>query len=129
MPVIYVHRYDRRDAQANPGVLYLFGDNDIRKGYGGQAAAMRDEPNAVGVRTKYAPGTAPSDFFSDADFDDATAMINNDLVRPTEHLMKGGTVVIPLDGLGSGLSELPQRAPRVNHYLMKRLALLAIIGA
>ena len=121
MPVIYVHRYDRKDARANPDVLYLFGDNGIRKGYGGQAGAMRGERNAVGVRTKRLPSNDDAAFFSDADYDDIITMIDNDLSPVKKHLRRGGIVVVPLDGLGSGLSDLPTRAPRVNAYLVEEL--------
>ena len=43
MPVVRQKRIVRAELQANPHVLYLFGDNDQRDGYGGQAAEMRDE--------------------------------------------------------------------------------------
>jgi len=121
MPIITQHRYYRSDAQRNRGVLYVFGDNVAREGYGGQAKEMRDEPNAVGVRTKVAPTMRPNDFFSDSYYDDAVAMIEDDLRRVVDHLEKGGIVVLPADGLGTGLSELPTRAPRIHAYLEARL--------
>jgi hypothetical protein len=38
-----------------------------------------------------------------------------------EILEAGGIVVLPSDGLGTGLSELPTRAPRTNEFLEKLL--------
>jgi hypothetical protein len=124
MPVKYRKFICREDLQQNPSVLYLFGDNDLRVGLGGQAREMRGEENAVGVRTKWAPDMAPSSFFTDASLDQIKAMIDHDLRAPIQHLKQGGLVVIPADGLGTGLSQLPQRAPQVNAYLVAQLAAL-----
>lgn len=117
MPIIYQKRIYRDDLQANTNILYLFGDNDQRDGYGGQAGEMRDEENAVGVRTKWFPSNEDDAFFSDADFDSVSGMLVADLERVREHLEDDGIVVIPLDGLGTGLSQLPERAPRIAAYL------------
>lgn len=40
MIVIKQFRIYRKDIQANPHILYIFGDNLDRKGFGGQAAEM-----------------------------------------------------------------------------------------
>jgi hypothetical protein len=122
VPVIKQKRIESEDCQANPDALYLFGDNDQRIGYGGQAHAMRDEENAVGIRTKWSPNMKPSAFFDDDDFDQITAMIYQDLEPARGHLTTGKVVVIPLDGLGTGLSQLSERAPRVFEYLQEQLA-------
>jgi len=111
----------RSDLRANPDVLYLFGDNLLRVGLGGQAKEMRGEPNAVGVATKRSPGMSTGDFFSDADYWAIRKQIDTDLAPAFEHLVDGGVVVIPEDGLGTGLSQLPERAPKVNRYLTDRL--------
>jgi len=111
----------RSDLQANPEVKYLFGDNRVRTGYGGQAKEMRDEPNAIGVATKKTPSNRPGEFFSDKDFDENCAVIEADLQLAIEHLKSGGILVIPEDGLGTGLSELPKRAPLTNDFLESML--------
>jgi hypothetical protein len=129
MPVIYQKRIHRDDLQANPDSMYLFGDNDNRTGLGGQAGEMRGEDNAIGVRTKWAPGMSKNDFFSDKDFDDIAIMIEEDMQSAIEHLEAGGILVVPLDGLGTGLSELPRRAPRINEFLSERLQELERVKA
>ena len=121
MPIIKQKRIESEDCQANPEALYLFGDNDQRIGYGGQARAMRDEENAVGIRTKWLPNMKPAAFFDDDDYDEITAMIYQDLEPARAHLSAGKIVVIPMDGLGTGLSQLPDRAPRVFAYLQEQL--------
>ena len=112
----------RADLIANPKVLYLFGDNLQRVGLGGQAKEMRGERNAVGVATKKAPEMQESAFFTDADLDTNCAQIWRDLLPAVLHMRQGGHVILPLDGLGTGLSELPTRAPKTNAYLEQKLA-------
>lgn len=111
MPLIYQKRIYRSDLKANPDVFYVFGDNVKRKGLGGQAAEMRGEPNAIGIVTKWAPSLSNGAFFTDADFAKVSYIINDDLSVIEAALMAGKTVVWPLDGIGSGLSMLPQKAP------------------
>jgi hypothetical protein len=76
--IIYQSRIYRADLRANPDVLYVFGDNAIRRGYGGQAGEMRGEPNARGVATKWSPGNHPNDYFSDLQYDKAIQIIDED---------------------------------------------------
>lgn len=127
MPVIKQKMIYREDLRANPDRIYLFGDNSIRIGNGGQAGAMRGEPNALGIATKWTPSMDDRAFFSDSRYEDARDLIEADLVPVIEALKAGKTVVIPEDGLGTGLSQLPSRAPAVNLYLTKRLEYLETI--
>jgi hypothetical protein len=129
VPVITQKIIFREDLRANPGVLYVFGDNDMRAGLGGQAAEMRGEPNAVGVRTKWAPSADADAFFSDSDFDRIVEMIDEDLDRVYDHVSRGGLVVFPMDGIGTGLAMLGLRAPRVLDYLNEKIDALKTIHA
>lgn len=117
----------REDLQANPNIIYLFGDNQLRIGLGGQAKEMRGEPNAVGIATKM----SPSEFMSDDQFDFNKSIIDYDFkkikyktarVSGFWNYIKGRTiVVVPTDGLGTGLAELPTRAPKTYAYLCEKL--------
>lgn len=107
----------RNDVVANPGTLFVFGDNMERVGLGGQAGAMRGEPNSVGVPTKWSPGMQPRDFFSDSDLPVIRPVLDKEFAKLMRHLAAGGDVVIPADGLGTGLSQLPDRAPAVLEYI------------
>ena len=98
-------------------MLYLFGDNLLEKGLGGQAKEMRGEPNAVGVPTKIKPTRGKDAYFSDEKFEEYSQAISRSLDPAIEQLKEGGLVVIPLDGLGTGLSQLPTRAPKLNAHL------------
>lgn len=121
MPLIFQKMIYREDLQENPGILYVFGDNDMRKGRGGQAAQMRDEPNAVGVRTKWTPGTGHGAYFFDTDYEQIVEMIDDDFESIIEALENDKIVVFPLDGIGTGLAYLSDNAPQVLEYIENKM--------
>jgi hypothetical protein len=121
-------RYERHITRKmlidNPKILYVFGDNMIHQGYGGQAREMRGEPNAVGIPTKKYPGIKKSDYFSDDDFDEARVEIDKIFSRLAKFVFAGGQVVWPFDSIGTGLADLPNKSPKIWKYLeSKREAL------
>jgi hypothetical protein len=117
----------REDLQNNPNIIYLFGDNQLRTGLGGQAKEMRGEPNAIGICTKM----SPSEFMSDDTLEFNKSIIDDDFNKVKSKLAKLNNfwdwvkgrvvVVIPADGLGTGLAELPTRAPKTYKYLCEKL--------
>lgn len=111
--ILFQHRIFRCDLQSNPAALYVFGDNERRYGKGGQAYEMRGEPNAVGVATLAAPG----EFWSDAGFHHNRAVLDKDFARLFEAARAGVTIVLPRDGIGTGLAQMEIRAPRTFAYL------------
>lgn len=111
---------------ANRNKLFLFGDNLERRGLGGQAAAMRGEPNAIGIPTKKSPSYKDDAFFSDDEFEQNKAAIDAAFAKVARAITEANrTIVIPTDGLGTGRAQLRRRAPRTFAYLQKRLAELA----
>jgi len=107
--------------RANPDTVYLFGDNIAGKGKAGQAV-IRDEPNAYGIPTKHEPNNKETSFFSDRDFEKFTkAKIDEAFARIPE----GANVVYSTDGIGTGLAQLPSRAPKTYEYIMSKLKELA----
>jgi len=118
-------RFITRDyVRANPDKTFLFGDNLEQRGYGGQAAAMRAEPNAVGIPTKKKPSMGPDAFFTDAEFEQNKAAIDRAFatIAITDSTR---VIVIPSDGLGTGRAQMQKRAPKTFAYLQKRLDELA----
>jgi hypothetical protein len=101
-----VHQY--------PRVLWVFGDNVLRSGKAGQAI-IRDCCNAYGVCTKWVPRMTEEAFFSDGA--GMPHQLSQDLKRIEPHLQRGTKVVIPGSysdiQLGTGLAQLPQRAPKI----------------
>jgi hypothetical protein len=117
--IIFQKLITRQDVQRNPNCLYLFGDNAMRSGFGGQAKEMRGEPNAHGIRTKKAPTLDQSAYLTDVDYEIALRWLVEDFERPMHWLSKAKPIVIPLDGLGTGLAQLPTRAPRIYDALQR----------
>lgn len=109
----------REHLRAHPDTLYLYGDNMLSAGLGGQAKEMRGEPNAKGVPTKWAPTTDETAYFVDADLDDASVRSRIDYAFAVARtaLLAGKDVVIPTDGFGTGRAQLRTRAPRILDYI------------
>lgn len=114
----------RSDLKKNIHALFVFGDNMAREGYGGQAASMRGEPNAVGIPTKWVPMRTPGSFFCDNDFDRIKITIDFEIAKLRRHIECGGNVIIPSDGIGTGLADLPNKAPRIFEYIQAQLVSL-----
>lgn len=110
--------------RAEPGVLFVFGDNLERWGLGGQAAEMRGEPNAVGLPTK----VSPKRYMTDADLRAVQTEAQPDLDRLAAQLRSGGRVVWPADGIGTGLAGLRTHAPLVALFYDDLLANLESIA-
>jgi hypothetical protein len=128
MPVIYQKMIYRDDARRNhdAGVLYVFGDNVARVGYGGQARELRDEPNAVGVATLKAPGIL---FEDDAASVLAQKRVIDEDMKPLfAHVMRGGTVVWPSDGIGTGFANLPVASPETFAHVEAKHEALRRVG-
>jgi len=115
----WLYKGDANKASEQGKKVYLFGDNDARKGTGeasGQAV-IRDELNAHGIRTKKRPSRVKSAFYTDAEYAENIQKIDEDFNR----IPKGVTIVIPKDGLGTGRGRLKQKAPKTFAYLENKL--------
>lgn len=112
MPIERRDHITRDMLKAERATLFVFGDNLARWGKGGQAAAMRDEPNAVGLPTKRSPYT----FLTDRDLGSIKQATKRDIKRLEFHLESGCVVVWPAAGIGTGLAELATRAPAVAAF-------------
>lgn len=107
---------ERDYVRANPDALFVFGDNMKRVGMGGQAGSMRGEPNAIGIPTKWWPDMSPGAFFRDDMPNESQVRIVVRTWMPEfeniEKALKAGKdVFVPFDGLGTGLSKMPELAP------------------
>lgn len=126
--VIFQKMIYRVDLQANKNMLYIFGDNLDRRGMGGQAFEMRGEPNSFGIATKRSISHSyPDDYFFDSQ-PDTMEIIRNEFDRLQHHWIhsKYEGMVIPFDGLGTGLSRLPETAPSALAYINDRLQTLSL---
>ena len=114
----------RKDLKANPNKVYLFGDNIQEKGYGGQAKEMRGEANAIGIPTKKAPNMRSDAFFTDSEFNEN----KNAIDKAFNKIPAGKEVVIPESGIGTGLADLKNKAPKTFKYIQSKLSLLKSHG-
>ena len=117
MPLEIRHRYSRQDLRANPDKMFIFGDNAVRVGFGGQAREARGEPNAVGICTKKAPTYEAQDFLTDAEYALNVVIIIADFDPVFRALLRGQVVVWPADGIGTGIAQLATRAPETLHFI------------
>jgi hypothetical protein len=116
--IIFRGHWDKYKVRDSPDHLYVFGDNDISSGKGGQAI-IRDEPNSIGLPTKKYPNNMAASFYSDVEYDTNVAKINIALQRIAAEFSKSQytTLVIPAFGFGTGFSKLPELAPKTYDYL------------
>lgn len=106
----------REMIQNEKDTLFVFGDNIIGKGFGGQARDMRGEPNSVGIPTKWAPDMDPQHFFYDFQYDAVLPYI----MRRINILIKHpGKIVWPSAGIGTGLAKLDKTSPRTFAFIKK----------
>jgi hypothetical protein len=117
MPLIFQKWITREDLRNNPESVYIFGDNALRFGLRGQAKECRGEPNAVGIITKRAPNNDPESFMNDADLKRFRLHYLEIFNYLTLCLIAGKTVVWPEDGVGTGLADLPNKAPAIHREI------------
>ena len=115
MPIEFVDRYNIAMVIDQRHKLFVYGDNLKRIGNAGQAI-IRGCENAVGLPTKRAPCMTESCFFTDADLAVVIKAASSDI--DTLFLAAGHnvTIVWPKDGIGTGLAQLPQRAPKIKQF-------------
>lgn len=110
----------RSNVRSNPNYIYVFGDNDKREGYGGQAKEMRGEPNAIGIRVKKSPSMSQNSFYTDNEYEENIRKISIDLSK-LEQKSYNKTIVFPENGIGTGLAMLYKTAPKTFIYLCYQL--------
>jgi hypothetical protein len=125
--IVFLDWITRRMLREAPDARFVFGDNTVREGLGGQAGAMRGEPNAIGVATKWSPGGAEHDYYASGDAL-ARQHIDDDIDRVAAALAEGRTIYVPRDGLGTGLSRLPCVAPDLHQHIINRFRALVPAG-
>jgi putative intracellular protease/amidase len=99
------------------GTVYVFGDNLLGVGLGGQAKIARPFVKigkAFGIPTKRAPGTMEKDYFSDKE-DEIRAV--QDAFAKIDRMIAGGSTIVFFPGIGEGLAELPSRSPIIHDMI------------
>ena len=121
MLIVRTKAWTREEVANDPDNIYIFGDNLIEKGRGGQAC-IRGLSNAFGIPTKKLPAMHANAFFSDEELEENKVAIDNAIAK-----LPKGTNWIYNPNIGAGLAEMPTRCPRTYQYLLDRLQELSSI--
>ena len=124
MPLVKWHHISRAEVRKHLDWLFVFGDNMVNAGYGGQASACRGEKNCIGIPTKFFPTTKENAYFTDADYNHI-ALKWGDVFHRLEHALRARKVIVlPMGGVGTGRAQLQQRAPKLWALLQHKLSFL-----
>ncbi len=110
------------DVEANSNYLFVYGDNDIQKGRGGQAI-IRDLPNTIGLPTKKLPNNLPESFYTDLELEKNKKKIDVAIQRILLQAEFYDGIMLPRDGFGTGLAKLNILAPKTFEYLNEQIKL------
>jgi len=117
--ITYKKFITRNDVQ-NTNAIFVFGDNDQRSGFGGQAKEMRGEPNTIGIRVKKLPSMNNKAFYTDDEYNENIKKINEDLSR-LKQSSYNKSIIFPENGIGTGMAKLNITAPKTFNYLNTQL--------
>jgi len=84
----------------NPNIIFVFGDNLIRKGKGG-AASLRGEPNTYGFITKKYPSNKDSSFYT---IEEYKIVFAKELEKLIDLIKSNPNKTFLISKLGSGLA-------------------------
>ena len=124
---IFRGNWNMKTALSNPKVLFLFGDNFIKKGTKGQAV-IRYAPNSAGIPTKKFPSMNSESFLNDSEFEENKRKIEEAFriieIRVGKELITEANnsnstkcyssfegIMFPENGFGTGLAMLKAKAP------------------
>ena len=110
-------RRELADGFGSEDGIFIFGDNEARRGKGGQAKELRGLDNAYGIRTKKRPSLDESAFWSDKTYKTNIKMMSEDFLEAFMAAGGGGTLYVPQNGIGTGMAQLKSRAPKTYKWL------------
>ena len=110
--------YNKRWLMTTPKSLFIFGDNMVGEGTGGQAI-IRHCPNAFGIPTKRLPSRYPQSYMADKEDELQAINIRLDLLKTMEDHYE--EFIFPEAGLGTGLAEMPTRSPAWFKHINEQL--------
>ena len=120
MSILLQNRFSIEDCSNHSDRVFIFGDNLIHKGKGGQAI-IRDCHNAYGIPTKRLPSMDSDSFFND-EFDEYEAVKSAiEKLIVLKHSRREITFVFPTDGLGTGLAQMKTKSPKLFKYMNEQL--------
>lgn len=118
---IFGRFWDVPDCNESPRSLFVFGDNDVEKGCGGQAV-IRPCRNAIGIPTKKYPSNRSDSFYTDAEYESNCQKVTDAIELIIFESKKYDEIVFPSDGFGTGLASLATRAPKTLKFINDMVA-------
>jgi hypothetical protein len=91
---------DKAYLDAHPNEVFVFGDNDERRGKAG-AASLRDHPQTFGFSTKKRPGMRNEDFYTPEEY---RKRFEEEKARLIEHMRQNPDKTYLMSKIGSGLA-------------------------
>jgi hypothetical protein len=121
--IIYMDKITRCYVNFHLQYIFVFGDNDARTGFGGQAKEMRGALNAIGIRVKKLPSMQPGSFYTDNEFDENCRKLQEDLDKFDDYARdcRYHAIVFPKNGIGTGMAKLSVTAPKTWNFLVEEL--------
>ena len=117
MGIWYSKEYTRALVQSTPVCLFIYGDNLLQQGLGGQAI-IRHEPNTFGIPTKRAPNRLDYAYFKDTE-EELNAVRTS--LRELWKLAQKRPIVFPYNGVGTGLARMEECSPKIYAYMCRTL--------
>ena len=106
--------------KANPHYLFVFGDNLLEKGHGGQAV-IRDLPNTFGIPTKREPNKKDTAYFSDKDEEMHAVIDSISILNFICNSKVFEKIIFPKNGIGTGMSHTKSKSPTIYGVMKKYL--------
>jgi hypothetical protein len=113
---IFKGNWKINDVKYHQNKIFIFGDNDLRIGKGGQAI-IRELNNTIGIRTKKEPNNYKNSFYSDIDYSENILKIKEDILNIKNKISDGYCIVLSNGGYGTGLARLNEKAPKTFLFL------------
>jgi hypothetical protein len=121
MKIIYFDKFwNINDTIKYKDYLFIFGDNDKKIGNKGQACIRNTfVKNTAGIPTKKEPNFNLHSYYNDNELELNKEKINNaiDIIIHRLKNEKFIGIIMPKNGLGTGLADLQNKAPLTFKYL------------
>ena len=104
------------DCRESSNSLYIYGDNDVNRGIGGQAV-IRNCDNSIGIPTKKFPSYNNQAYYTDSEYAENCEKIFKAINQIIIQSVRYDELIFPMNGFGVGLSRLPDKAPKTFKFL------------